>query len=323
MKYGKLILNGNDDEYIYYPDNKFHKLISSGKFSNLFKGERKSDNAFVIIKMLNENLSKVSKAVNRFKQESSFNFFNPNIIKVFDYIEQDGNCYIVMEYVDGINLKQISQHRKYRKNAKQRFYIKCIIEVLDALEELHNNRIYHRDIKPSNIIVEFVNTQKDIDFESPKVKLIDLGQFKSDNSELINVEPFSLIYSPPEQVLNIQSLINTTSDIYSTGITLYELLTGEPPFWDCNPLKLMTLQIAANIPEDKHIKPELFEILKKATDKYIFPRPPHYYKLSYLIKLLKEGQDNRFQSAKEFNKALIDFVNLDINVNQELKYDKK
>jgi eukaryotic-like serine/threonine-protein kinase len=301
-----LFLKGKTDDYFYNSENKLHKVVSAGKFSTVYKGQRSSDNAFVIIKKLCSELSSDRKIVKRFQQESSFNYVHTNIIRIFDYIYNEDNHYIISEFINGINLKQISVSKKHRKSITEKFYIRCIIEVLDAIEELHKNDVFHRDIKPSNIMVEFSDPDGNIDYSAPKIKLIDLGQFKIKSRKVIDIEPFSLIYSAPEQVLNISSLINATSDIYSAGITLYELLSGHPPFLEKNPLKLITLQVAANIPPDRKISSELFEILKKATAKYIFPKPPHYYKLSDLLSFLKEGQNKRYQDAMQFRQTLFE-----------------
>jgi len=303
-----IFLKGKNEDYFFREGNILHNLISSGKFSTVYKGQRSSDNSFVVIKKLNRQLSSDRRVVQRFQQESAFNIDSPYLVKILEYVNDEENHYIISEFINGFNLKQICNSKVLKKQANPRFFLKAISGVLEALNYLHSREIFHRDIKPSNIMVEIPYGIEEIGYGDPVVKLIDLGQFAIERNENTKVEPFSLIYSPPEQVLNISSIINNTSDIYSTGITLFELIAGHPPFTEGNPMKLMALQIAAEIPPDEKIDKNLFYIIKKATYKYRLRKPPHYYKFNELVGYLKEGQANRYKDAMEFKKAIEEYM---------------
>ena len=140
--------------------------------------------------------------------------------------------------------------------------------------------------------------------------LIDLGLAKIEKEINSTCKvPFSLIYSPPEQVLNHNELVNASSDIYALGITLYELLTNEKPFESSHPEAIMRLQISSALPENRKIPTELFSILNKATAKHHFKLPPNKYHSEEIKKLLKSGQDARYQYVDGFRSDLIAFQN--------------
>lgn len=170
-----------------------------------------------------------------------------------------------------------------------------ITQILDALESLHRNGIVHCDIRPANIIAEI---------ETQKVKLIDLGLAKKIN-DIKERRPYALIYSPPEQLLNRSELLDQTSDLYALGITMYELLTAEYPYYDSNPEFLMNLQLTQKVNPHKKIPQALFKVIEKATYKYPFTRPPQFFDYEEMNFLLASAQKNRYQSAKQMKDDLL------------------
>lgn len=301
-------LTGKSDIYIFNPDDKKAVLNTKGKVGSVYLGKRESDNMPVIIKRINAPVIKNCDDLDRFLTETKLKISHPDIVNTIEHIIANKNLYIIREYVQGIDLKQALKKRKIRKKFNTQFYVKCIIKVLESLDSLHKQNIFHCDIKPSNIILKCNNSTDDIDINDPQIKLIDLGMARSMKKYNIKFSssPFALIYSPPEQVLNINSLINATTDIYSTAITLYELIINKPAFDNDNPLILISLQTVYPLTKDKKIPVELFKVLLKASNKYPFPKPPHMYKGKDLLDKLIEGQEGRYSNVKDFIEALKD-----------------
>jgi serine/threonine protein kinase len=143
--------------------------------------------------------------------------------------------------------------------------------------------------------------------------LIDYGLAKLVNEKNTRIftsrkSEFPMVYSSPEQLLNYFSLVNATSDLYSAGITLYELLTGNVPFIEQIPIMLMTRIITCEIPVNRKIPKELFPILQKVTSKFLLRKPPNRYTAYELKMMLIEGQKNRYQTAEEMQLAFIDVL---------------
>lgn len=301
----RLLIKGNRGTYYTNPTDKHYQLSGRGKFSIVYQGVCLENKQAVVIKKFN------IKAVNsewqqyQYFQEAQINIEHPNIAKVLDYAIDEESYYIIKEYIFGQSLKSIIQNTAF----KNIFFIRCIIEVLKALEVLHKHQLYHRDIKPSNIMVQYKNQDKEIDTDQPKIKLIDLGLAKTaTNKEKQKTIPFSLIYGAPEQLLNLHNLINATTDIYATGIVLYQCVGKSLPFINENPLKLMTLQLTEPLPRQKNMDKKLFSIINKASYKHIFSKPPHQYPRNELLKMLADAQNQRFQTAGEFIACLEDAI---------------
>jgi len=304
-----LELKGQIDSYLFNPEDKSSLLNTKGKVGSVFLGNRKSDNISVIIKQINSSVIKSKEDLQKFTVETRLKVDHPYIVNTLEYIFEENNLYIIREYVKGIDLKQALKHRKLRKKFNVEFSIKCIIKVLECLSELHKQNIFHCDIKPSNIILAFDDI-KMIDFNNPKIKLIDLGMARSlqkFNTKYGN-SPFALIYSPPEQLLNANLLINASSDIFSTAITLYELIVKKPPLDNENPLMLMTMQMVYPLEKNRKIPEELFKIIAKASYKFPFSKPPHMFNAEQLTSKLKQGQEKRYKNANVFIEALSKFI---------------
>ena len=293
------IIRGNNDNYVLDEENLIRK---KGRVNTIIKGHSQSTNQNVVIKkfpLKNEYQTSL------IEQEANINIDHPGLARTLDFFISNEQIYIIREFIQGIDLKQFINARKFHREADRKFYVKCVIKALDALLALHKRQIIHCDIKPSNIILEYENNRFSKD--DPKIKLIDYGMAKLSNdlkTEDKKIKPFALIYSPPEVLLNISSLINESSDIFSMGITLYELITGKPPINDDNPLKLIALQMVYPLQKSSKIPEKLFTILEKACYKYPLKKPPYSYPLNQLNAFLKEGQTKRYKTAKEFKNQL-------------------
>ena len=277
-------------------------LKHKGKFGSVYTGTKTEDNSKVIIKQLDPAGGKSNAAIMRFMKEAYIRVDHPGIAKTLDFITKENHYYLVREYVEGLDYSAIIKKHAPGKRVRLVFSIICALKVLQVLDFLHQMNIFHRDIRPSNIMVKFTGDKKKIDFyKQPEVKLIDLGLAKIDHQEFTKDDekvPFALIYSPPEQVLNHNKLVNASSDIYSLGVTLYQMITLKTPFQHNNPEILMNLMLTQELPKKRIIPEDLFNVLMNATAKYRFPLPPNRYPQEELEKMLASGQASRYQSAK-------------------------
>ncbi len=194
------------------------ELIGSGGMADVYKAKDHKLNRFVAVKVLKSEFSSDSVFVSKFKAEAqaAAGLMHPNIVNVYDVGEENRMYYFVMELVEGITLKHYIE-KKIRLTAKEA--ISIAIQVSMGIEAAHNNGIIHRDIKPQNIIIS----------KEGKVKVADFGIAKAATSNTVTSHAMgSVHYTSPEQARGGYS--DAKSDIYSIGITLFEMITGHVPF---------------------------------------------------------------------------------------------
>ena len=192
--------------------------VGSGGMADVYKAKDHKLNRFVAMKVLKPEFSADTNFIKKFQREAqaAAGLAHPNIVNVFDVGEDQGINYIVMELVEGITLKEYIS-KKGKLTVKEATSI--AIQVAMGLEAAHNRNIVHRDIKPQNIIIS----------TDGKVKVTDFGIARAASSNTISTNAMgSVHYSSPEQVRGGYS--DEKSDIYSLGITLYEMVTGRVPF---------------------------------------------------------------------------------------------
>lgn len=191
--------------------------IGTGGMSDVYKAKDYKLNRFVAVKVLKQEFSENANFVSKFRVEAqaAAGLMHPNIVNVYDVGEEGGIYYIVMELVEGITLKKYIE-KKARLSVKEA--VSIAIQVSMGLEAAHNNHIIHRDIKPQNIIIS----------KEGKVKVTDFGIAKAATSNTITSNVMgSVHYTSPEQARGGYS--DEKSDIYSLGITMFEMLTGRVP----------------------------------------------------------------------------------------------
>ena len=196
------------------------KLIGEGGMANVYLGFDTILERDVAIKVLRGDLADDEKFVRRFRREAqSASLLNhPNIVQIYDVGEDDGNFYIVMEYINGQTLKQLI---KKRGKLSVPEVIDIMSQLTDGLAHAHDSYIIHRDIKPQNIMI----------LDDGMIKITDFGIAMAINaSDLTQTNSVmgSVHYLPPEQASGKGSTIK--SDIYSLGIMMYEMLAGVMPF---------------------------------------------------------------------------------------------
>ena len=244
--------------------------IGTGGMSDVYKAKDHKLNRFVAVKVLKQEFSENANFVSKFRVEAqaAAGLMHPNIVNVYDVGEESGIYYIVMELVEGITLKKYIE-KKARLSVKEA--VSIAIQVSMGIEAAHNNHIIHRDIKPQNIIIS----------KEGKVKVTDFGIAKAATSNTITSNVMgSVHYTSPEQARGGYS--DEKSDIYSLGITMFEMLTGRVPF---NGETTVAIAI-------KHIQEEL-----PSPREYVSEIPISVEQM--VCKCCQKSPDRRYQSMAE------------------------
>ena len=252
--------------------------IGTGGMSDVYKAKCHKLNRFVAVKILKQEFSENTNFVHKFRIEAqaAAGLMHPNIVNVYDVGEENNIYYIVMELVEGITLKKYIE-KKARLSVKEA--ISIAIQVSMGIEAAHNNRIIHRDIKPQNIIIS----------REGKVKVTDFGIAKAATSNTITSNVMgSVHYTSPEQARGGYS--DEKSDIYSLGITLFEMLTGRVPFNGETTVAIAIKHIQEEMPSPRDYVPEIpvsvEQIVFKCTQKSPDRRYPN---MAELISDLKKS----------------------------------
>ncbi|MCR4706251.1 MAG: Stk1 family PASTA domain-containing Ser/Thr kinase [Lachnospiraceae bacterium] len=252
--------------------------IGTGGMSDVYKAKCHKLNRFVAVKVLKQEFSENTNFVSKFRSEAqaAAGLMHPNIVNVYDVGEENDIYYIVMELVEGITLKKYIE-KKVSLSVKEA--VSIAIQVSMGIEAAHNNHIIHRDIKPQNIIIS----------KDGKVKVTDFGIAKAATSNTITSNVMgSVHYTSPEQARGGYS--DAKSDIYSLGITLFEMLTGRVPFNGETTVAIAIKHIQEPMPSPKEFVPDLpisvEQIVLKCTQKSPDRR---YQKMGELIEDLKHS----------------------------------
>ncbi len=219
--------------------------IGSGGMSDVYKAKDHKLNRFIAVKVLKQEFSENANFVSKFRIEAqaAAGLMHPNIVNVYDVGEESENHYIVMELVEGITLKKYIE-KKARLSVKEA--VSIAIQVSMGIESAHNNHIIHRDIKPQNIIIS----------KEGKVKVTDFGIAKAATSNTITSNVMgSVHYTSPEQARGGYS--DEKSDIYSLGITMFEMLTGRVPFNGETTVAIAIKHIQEPLPSPREYIPEI------------------------------------------------------------------
>lgn len=240
---------------------EIRELIGVGGMATVYKAYDNVENRTVAVKILKEEFSSNEEFLRRFKNESKAIavLSHPNIVKVYDVSFGDLLQYIVMEYIDGVTLKEfIDQQGALRWKDAVHF----TVQILRALQHAHDKGIVHRDVKPQNIML----------LPDGKIKVTDFGiaRFaRSEHETLTNKTIGSVHYISPEQARGDET--DEKSDIYSVGIILYEMLTGQLPFEADTAVSVAIMQLQSTPKNPREINPEipvgLEQITLKAMEK--------------------------------------------------------
>lgn len=240
--------------------------IGEGGMANVYTARCRILNRIVAVKVLKEEFSSDGEFSLKFREEAQAvaSLNHDNIITVYDVGQEEGIPYIVMEYIDGIDIKEF-----VRQNGKQEEHkaLRIVRQIAAALSEAHRKKIIHRDIKPHNIMMTKDN----------RVKVGDFGIAKAVTQATITTHGDvlgSVHYFSPEQARG--GYMDERSDIYSLGIVLYELLTGQVPFSGETPvnvaMKHIHNRVELPVEEKENISENTITILKKMTQRNIDKR---------------------------------------------------
>lgn len=255
--------------------------IGTGGMSDVYKAKCHKLNRFVAVKVLKQEFSENENFVSKFRTEAqaAAGLAHPNIVNVYDVGEENGIYYIVMELVEGITLKKYIE-KKARLSYKEA--VSIAIQVSMGIEAAHNNHIIHRDIKPQNIIIS----------KDGKVKVTDFGIAKAATSNTITSNVMgSVHYTSPEQARGGYS--DEKSDIYSLGITMFEMLTGRVPFNGDTTVAIAIKHIQEEMPSPREFVPEIPIAVEQIVLKCCQKSPDRrYQKIPDVIADLKQSLMN-------------------------------
>ncbi len=243
------------------------ELIGVGGMANVYKAYDRLEDSIVAVKILREEFLTNEEFVRRFKNESKAisMLSHPNIVKVYDVNFSDNIQCIVMEYIDGITLKEYIERQK---KLTWKDAVHFTTQVLKALQHAHSRGIVHRDIKPQNIML----------LPDGSIKVMDFGIARFSRSETRTITDKaigSVHYISPEQAKG--DVTDAKADIYSTGVMLYEMLTGRLPFESDSPVSVAIKQISDQPTGLREIDPNIPEGLEEITFKAMAKNPSDRY----------------------------------------------
>lgn len=256
-------------------------VVGAGGMSIVYKARCHRLNRNVAIKVLKPEFANDKSFVTKFRVEAqaSAGLSHPNIVNVYDVYDDDGLYFIVMELVEGITLKEyIQQHGRLSMDEAINFSI----QIASGLEAAHESHIIHRDIKPQNIIVSKNGT----------IKVTDFGIAKAATSNTLTSGAMgSVHYISPEQARG--GFSDERSDIYSLGITMYEMVTGRVPFEGDNNVSVALMHIQSEMIPPRQYYPDIYSSFEKIIMKATQKKPERrYLTASALIADLKRVQNN-------------------------------
>ena len=258
------------------------RLLGTGGMGSVYEAHHERLGQPVAIKVLAPNLAQDPELISRFEQEARVqaNLRHSGIVSVTDFIVDGGLCAFVMELVEGKTLADVI--REHGGPLTPERCKELLVPVLDALEFAHERGIVHRDIKPSNIMVASEGGGE-------VVKVMDFGIAKAMGGArrtATGAMMGTLHYMSPEQCEGAKN-VDARSDLYSIGVTLYEMATGRVPFDLDSEYKMMTAHIQNEPPPPSQLHPGISQTLEKV-----------------ILKALTKSRDDRFQSAGELKSAL-------------------
>ena len=263
------------------------ELIGTGGMANVYKavvgpGGPVPEGTVVAVKVLRQELMHDPDLVRRFKNESkAISLLNhPNIVKVYDVSVSENLQYIVMEYVDGMTLREYLNERGGKLTSRETVHF--ISQILKALDHAHRNGVVHRDIKPQNIML----------LDNGQLRMMDFGIARISRAEnqLTGGKAMgSVHYISPEQAKGDET--DFTSDIYSVGVMMYEMLSGHLPFDADDVVEVAIKQISDKPQSLQELAPNVPHGLVEITERAMAKRP-----------------DNRYASAAEMLNALNAYV---------------
>lgn len=266
----------------YYFDS-LSMPLGSGAMGVVYQGYNYTTGESIAVKMIKPEYSEIWQVRQRARSEAGLTLLHPNIVRMIglcEFSDCHGPIFILCNYVDGMTFDRYVSERCGILSQEQRTIeiLKHSVSILNALDYVHGIGIIHRDVKPSNIMID----------RSFVAKLMDLGIARFEHSNDMSEQGFigTALYSAPETIKGISA--DPRADIYSMGVTIYELLAGFNPFEASSQEEILVAQLERQLPRTDLIPRKLFKILKKATAK---------------------DRNRRYISAASFAEDLISYIN--------------
>jgi eukaryotic-like serine/threonine-protein kinase len=273
----------------YYPSalGEYHKLkqIARGAMGIIFKGERRKDGTVVALKVLPLQNVTEREDIERFKREieTITGLVHPNIVRVYDFGQEEHFYYYAMEFLDGRSLRELIHDRGHLSPFHG---VEIVRDAARGVSYAHQHGVIHRDLKPSNIMI----------CRDGAVKIVDFGLAYHKSSQILTATGITLgtpAYMSPEQIEGGRADITERSDIYSLGVSLYETLTGERPFEGDNHYDVMK-KVLFDAPQSAHLaNPSVPESISRVIGRAIARNP-----------------SDRYQTAREFIAELDKFLDI-------------
>ncbi len=268
---------------------KILEKIGEGGMGVVYKAEHETLEQLVALKALPSALSSNTEMRKRFVSEAKIQakLSHPNVVNLLNFFEHDDSLYLVMEFVEGETVESMIKRNGPIPLDKCKSIFK---QVLDGIGYAHSKGIIHRDIKPGNLMVNKDGTVKITDFGIAKIA----GDFQKTRTD---IKIGTLFYMSPEQVKGQPASIS--SDIYSLGITLYEMVTGKVPFSGNSEYHIMKSIVESTPPSPREFEPHIPVHIEKA-----------------ILNAVAKLQSERFKTAKDFSEALLneEFFNGAMNI---------
>ncbi|MGB8178855.1 MAG: Stk1 family PASTA domain-containing Ser/Thr kinase [Acidimicrobiales bacterium] len=270
-----------NDPRLYSNRYQVTHLIARGGMAIVYRAQDTLLNRAVALKILYPELSEDPLFVERFRREAqaAANLSHPNIVPVFDWGEDGGTYFIVMELVDGTSLAEMLRGGATLTPARS---AQIVAQVAAALGYAHRSGVVHRDVKPGNILIT----------RDGQVKVTDFGIAQAVSSEDHLAEAGSVMgtatYFSPEQAEG--AAVDGRSDVYSLGVVLYEMLVGRPPFIGDTPVEVSSQHVRSTVPPLSQFSSSV----------------PHDLE-AIVMEALSKSPSNRYQSADELRADLIRF----------------
>ena len=267
------------------------KTLGEGGMANVYLAHDTILDRNVAVKVLRGDLANDEKFVRRFQREalSASSLSHPNIVEMYDVGEDDGQYYIVMEYVDGMTLKQVLKKRGHLSVTE---VVDIMLQVTDGMAHAHDAYIIHRDIKPQNIMI----------LSNGMIKITDFGVATALNSTQLtqtNSVMGTVHYLPPEQANGKGSTIR--SDIYSMGIMMYELLTGLVPYKGDNAVEIALKHLKEPLPSVRKFNSSIPQSIENVIIKATAKNPKNRYTDARAMhEDLKTALDESRQNEKRY-----------------------
>lgn len=268
--------------------------LGRGGMGVVYKAREESLQRYVAIKMLGNQLLEDEAVSERFMREARVvaDLNHPNLVQVFRVDRHEEQPYFVMEYVEGDSLKALIQRERQMQPVRA---LQILQEAANGLAAAHDKGVVHRDIKPENIMLT----------KYGGVKVVDFGIARDENAETrlttTGIGMGTPSYLSPEVCLSQE--VDQRSDIFSMGVVLFEMLTGDIPFKSDSPFEMMTKVVEAKIPDIKELNPNVDEGIKKILAKMIAKRPKLRYQ--HCNELISDIEDYRAGREPRWAKTVV------------------